>query len=42
MILRRATKSVSLRPENNTKEVCFYKFVAALLLSLTHQTENTL
>ena len=42
MILRRATKSISLRPENNTKKMCFYKFVATLLLSLTHKTSKTL
>lgn len=42
MILRRATKSVSLIPENNTKKMCFYKFVATLLLSLTHRTAKIL
>lgn len=31
-----------MRPENNTKKMCFYKFVATLLLSLTHKTSKTL
>lgn len=31
-----------MRPENNTKKMCFYKFVATLLLSLTHRTAKIL